>query len=61
MTAENDIIARLTHDGCYEMSCAILRGDAAREIERLRAENATLRARVEEVARERDRWMGQTF
>jgi len=34
----DDIVTRLTHEGCYEMSCAILRGDAVREIERLRTE-----------------------
>lgn len=61
MTGTDDIVTRLTHEGCYEMSCAILRGDAVHEIERLRIENATLRSRVEEVARERDRWMSQTF
>jgi hypothetical protein len=32
-----DIVERLTYEGCDELSCAILRGDAVREIERLKA------------------------
>lgn len=34
----DDIVTQLTDEGCYEMSCAILRGDAVHEIERLRKE-----------------------
>lgn len=32
----DDIVTRLRAEGCYEMSCNIMRGEAADEIERLR-------------------------
>ena len=35
--------------------------EAIDEIKRLRVEIKTLKASIEEVSRERDRWMGQTF
>lgn len=50
----DDIVERLKYEGCDEPSCGVMRGDALREIERLRKV-------IEETARERDRWMTQTF
>jgi archaellum component FlaC len=59
----DDIITRLRVSTVADTAESIYQTltDAADEIERLREENATLKARVEEVARERDRWMSQTF
>jgi hypothetical protein len=33
----DDIVNRLTYEGCYEPACNIIRGEAADEIERLRS------------------------
>jgi archaellum component FlaC len=35
--------------------------DCANKIQNLRAENKAINTRLEEVSRERDRWMSQTF
>ena len=35
--------------------------EAADEIERLRADNEAIKNRLEEISRECDRWMSQTF
>ena len=53
----DDIVTRLRGQRTNGVLCE----QAADEIERLRTENENLRSSLEEVARERDRWMGQTF
>ena len=44
------IVTRLRDDGCYEMSCNMMRGEAADEIERLRKEADSLKAEVQRLS-----------
>ena len=58
----DDIVTRLRDDGCYEMSCNIMRGEAADEIERLTADRdrwRSLAERAMELLEEANRVLAQ--
>ena len=62
----DDIVTRLRELGRYVNTeggrwFEPITTEAADEIERLREENASLKATLDETSRERDRWMSQTF